>query len=239
MLGQIVCRLVKSMPGTLLVLLLLVSLPLHASNQQPELKSIEIDPETVNLVHPIEVLSGRISSGDASIADIMNAIRIGKPGDVANILSVLYRMGDDPRVRALLYDLWKGIHHDGVDLPWDKLQHPVVRTALAAVMNRIAGGVVPELTDYLRAQADSDIELVQAQVAIALGMSGYLEDVPLLRRYAEGESDYVAESAIIGLAYVYKSEAKQVLIDLLEEFEGSRRGVYIDGILREAYLWKP
>lgn len=200
---------------------------------------ITVQPSSVQFAEPIQVLRDRIANGNASIADIKRAIIIGKPGDVANVLSALYNMRADPMVRSLLFDMWREVKTGRADLPWEKLQHPVIRTALAAVMNRIAAGTIPEFMDYLHSQAGSDIDLVRAQVALALGMTGYLEDVPLLKQYAEGESDYVAKSAILGLGYVYQDEAKQVLIGLHEKYKGSARGVYARGMLREAYQWKP
>jgi len=141
-------------------------------------------------------------------------------------------MRSNPRVRGILYDLWRDERQNHADLPWDKLQHPVTCTVLAGVMNRIASGTIPEFMDYLRAQADSDIELVRAQVVLALSMGGYLQDVPLHKRYAEGESEYVARSAIVGLAYVYQDEAKQVLLDLHEKYKGNERGAYVDYVAR-------
>jgi len=233
-------KLVKLTTRSLLLsFVLLYSLPLHATSQQIEAAPDIADPSAVQLAHPTEVLLKRISKGQASIADIKIALQIGKPGDIANVFSALYTMRRDPRIRGLMFDVWRDIRKEHADLPWEKLQHPVIRTSLAAVMNRIAAGTISEFLDYLRAQADSEIDLVRAQVALALGMTGYLEDLPQLKRYAEGESFYVAQSAIVGLGYVYRDEAKQVLLDLHEKYKGSVRGVYIAGMLQEAYQWKP
>lgn len=208
-------------------------------SQQATLAPIEVDPSTTQFVHPVVILRDRIVAGQASIADIKQAIKIGKPGDVANVMSALYSMRANPHVRSLMFDMWRDVRTTHTDLPWGKLQHPVVRTALAAVMNRIAAGTIPEFMDYLRSQADSEIELVRAQVALALGMTGYLEDLPVLKKLATEENEYVARSAIVGLGYVYQNEAKQLLIDLHKQYKDSDRGAYIAGMLQEAYLWKP
>jgi hypothetical protein len=218
---------------------MLYSLPSHAVSQQAGIAPITVDPATTEFADPVVVLRDRVASGTASIADIKRAIEIGKPGDIANVLAATYNMRANAQVRSLLFDMWREVKSTHADLPWQKLQHPVIRTALAAVMNRIAAGTIPEFMDYLRSQADSDIDLVRAQVAVALGMTGYAEDIPLLKKYAGDESYYVAKSAILGLGYVYNDEARQTLIELRDEYSGTARGVYITGMLREAYHWQP
>lgn len=225
---------------SLLACVSLYSLPSYAVSQQAGIAPVTVDDSAgIQLTDPVIILRDRVASGSASIADIKRAIKIGKPGDVANVLAATYNMRANPQVRSLLFDMWREVKSEHADLPWDKLQHPVIRTALAAVMNRIAAGTIAEFMDYLHSQADSDIELVRAQVALALGMTGYSDDIPQLKKYAQGESEYVAKSAILGLGYVYNDEAKQTLIDLREQYSGTPRGVYITGMLREAYLWNP
>lgn len=219
------------------VLLLLLALPCAA--EQRRLAPVTVDPNTAQLPSPTLILQQRIREGRASIKDIKQALGVGEVGDVANALTALYSMRRNAEVRELLYALWRDERQQYADLPWERLQHPVVRTAIAAVMNRIAAGTVDELLTYLRGQAEHEDKLVRAQVALALGMTGDLQDLPLLQRYADGDNEYVAQSAILGLGYVYHKQAKEALISLHNTHQDNARGHYIAGILRDVYQWRP
>lgn len=177
----------------------------------------------------------RIVARSATPAEVKRAVSIGPLGDRANILHALYSMRQSAWVRSLLFDLWRDQRKQHPAIDWQSMQSPVLRVALAATMNRIAAGTIPEFLDYLRAQANHELPLVRAQALMALGMNGDAQDIDSLVDGANGADHYVAQSAITGLAFMYSQPAHKALAQLAIKHKDSERGVFIKRILKGAY----
>jgi len=187
----------------------------------------------------IDALRQKIAARQASMADIKQALSTGGPGDIANAMHALYAMRASSMARSLMFDIWRNLQQEHPDLHWETLQLPVIRVALASTMNRIAAGTIPEFLDYIRSQSDSEESLVRAQVAMALGLNGDVQDIDLLVGGAAGDDHYVAQSAITGLAFMYIPQARDRLIELSGKYDNTPRGRLINEMLQSAYGWTP
>ena len=186
---------------------------------------------------PASIYLNKVIAKKATIQEIQRSLSLNKPGDVANIMHALYSMRHSPIVRNLLRDLWYENQQAREQIPWQRLRSPVIRVALASTIHRIFPGVSDEFVSYIRAQGQHQSFLVRAQVAIALGLSGEPQDVALLASYLDGESDYVADSAVVGLAYMYNQEAKQSLIQAIKRVKDKKRLDLIREALLRTYNW--
>lgn len=183
-----------------------------------------------------DIILAKIVSGRASLDDIKSGLRTGKSGDIANMLHALYVMRDSLIIRKLLHSMWYERRDLHPDIAWHRLQSPVVRVALASTLNRILRGNTREFLDYIRGQKDHEIFLVRSQVAVALGINGELQDIDILSAYVLDESDHVAKSAVTGLAFMYRPQARDELVRLLElQPDDSKRARLIRQALLHAY----
>ncbi|NKB37812.1 MAG: hypothetical protein GKR93_11680 [Gammaproteobacteria bacterium] len=102
-------------------------------------------------------------------------------------------------------------------------------------MNRIQIANTEEFQSYIRSFKDHEHEFIRAQVVVALGFNGDPEDVTYLNEMAEGDNDYVAQSAIAGLGLMNNNEAKEALIKLGTRYLDTERGAIVNGMLRDGY----
>ncbi len=180
-----------------------------------------------------DIVLAKVVSGQASLSDIKSGLSVGKPGDTANLMHALYAMRNSLIVRKLLHAIWYSRRDLYPDIPWGRLELPLVRVALASTLNRTFGSNTREFLDYIREQQDNETFLVRSQVAVALGMHGAPQDIDTLVGYVSDNSDHVAKSAITGLAFMYSARARQELIRLLELQRGNEKRAYL---IREALL---
>jgi len=185
-----------------------------------------------------DIILAKIVSGRASLSDIKSGLSVGKPGDTANLLHALHTMRDSLIVTKLLHAIWYQRHDLHPDIPWERLELPLVRVALASTLNRTFGSNTAEFLDYIREQRDNEIFLVRSQVAVALGMNGDPQDIDTLAGYVSDKSDHVAKSAITGLAFMYNAKAREELIHLLElQSDNDKRARLIRKALLHTYSW--
>ena len=109
------------------------------------------------------------------------------------------------------------------------------RIALASTLNRIQITNTEEFQSYIRSFKEHEHEFIRAQVVVALGFNGDPVDVPYLNDMADGDNDYVAQSAIAGLGLMNNNEAKQALIKLGTRYLNTERGAIVNGMLRDGY----
>ena len=215
-----------------LLLILILQLFLSESVLSQDLKSGQIGTR----LSQVDIVLAKVTSGQASLSDIKSGLRAGKPGDTANILHALYAMRDSLIVKKLLHSMWYGRQDLHPDIPWERLQSPVVRVALASTLNRIFHVNNQEFLDYIRGQKDNEIFLVRSQVAVSLGINGDPGDIDVLAAYVLDKSDHVARSAVTGLAFMYSPKARDELIRLLElQRDNSKRKRLIQEALLHTY----
>lgn len=188
-----------------------------------------------------ERLKRSILVGHATLADVRIALTDRNISDLTNTLHALYAMRWHRGVLHLLDDLWALKRDRYPELAWDLIERPPARIALASTLNRIKIVDTREYQEYIRSHKAAQHEFDRAQVAVGLGFNGDPKDIPLLRGYAHGENRYVVQSAVTALGLMESEPAKQVLIDLGEEFKEKEpaRSTLIGEVLRAVYRWPP
>ncbi|HTT09200.1 MAG TPA: HEAT repeat domain-containing protein [Gammaproteobacteria bacterium] len=176
-------------------------------------------------------------TGRASLADVRLALTERNVSYLTNTLHALYNMRWHRGVWHLLDDVWAGKRDAYPELSWDLLEKPPARVALASTLIRIKIVDTREYQEYIRSQKDARHEFTRAQVAVALGFNGDPDDIPLLRKYAEGSNPYVAQSAITGLGLMGSDPAKKTLAELRDAFKDKEpaRSKLIAEVLDAAY----
>lgn len=182
-------------------------------------------------------LRTRITYGQAKLAEVFQALTEQDVGALTNTVHALYSMRWHRGVTSLLDDLWLIKKEKRPELAWELLAKPPVRIALASTINRIKTFETHEYLEYIRAHQDDAHEFHRAQVVIALGFNGDPKDVPYLKKMADGDNHYVAQTAITGLALMNDSAAKHALVELLKKYDGDNRGDLIQEVLIKAYNW--
>lgn len=192
---------------------------------------------SVNSFNEFDSLYKKIVSGRATLREIEYSLSVGTLGDTANIVHALYTISTSIIVRKLLHDLWYEETARRPHIPWQRLKNPIVRVALASTIERMLPGASKEFLTYIRQQKDHEAYFVRAQVAVSLGLIGEQNDLPLLIDYLSDSSDYVFQSTVVGLAYMYNSGAKSALIRSLTEIASEHRRKLVREALLYTYDW--
>jgi hypothetical protein len=182
-----------------------------------------------------DILRTRIASGQASLAEVRNALTDQDAGGLTNTMHALYSMRWHRGVNHLLEDMWQLNTAKYPEISWDIIREPPVRIALASTISRIQVADIGKYLDYIRSFRDHEHEFIRAQVVIALGLNGYKEDVPYIKSMADGDNHYVAQSAITALALMNSNPAKDALIDLWFKHKDTPRQQLIQEVLDRAY----
>ena len=185
------------------------------------------------------LLQQKIRQGSASLGEVRLAFTDTDVGSLTNAAHALYAMRGDPAVRRLTDDLWalKKDAHPG--LAWELLAKAPVRIALASTLNRIKGIAATEQRAYIRAHKFDAHEFHRAQVVFALGVNGDPADIDYLKSMAAGENDYVAQSAISGLALMGGEAARDALAEIWRDARGAPRGDLAKAMIERVYNVTP
>ncbi len=184
-------------------------------------------------------LRQKITYGRATLADARRALTDPDPVSLANTIHALYTMRQHRGVIHLLDGMWAIDEAKFPELAWESIAQPPARIALASTLNRIRIVRTEIYIDYVRAHKDDAHEFNRAQVAVALGFNGHLDDLSYLEAMSDGDNHYVAQSAITGLSLFGGKQARNILIKLAEKYRGTSRGDLMAEMLRQAYRWPP
>ena len=185
------------------------------------------------------ILRRKITYGDASLHDVLQALTDNDTRSLANTVHALYGMRIHRGVIHALDGLWKNDIERYPEFAWSAIKTDAVRIAIASTLNRIRIVETDEYLNFIRSKQNSDNSFNLAQVCIALGINGAPQDLDFLKRMAAGEDHYVAQSAITALSLFGGNRARDTLIDLAKSHRGSSRGDLITELLRKAYDWPP
>ena len=183
----------------------------------------------------IESAKKLIIYGNASIAQVRRALTEKDTAELTNTVHALFSMRWHRGVFNLLYKMWTMEVEEYPELNWKAIEKEPTRIALASTLNRIQITKTEEFQNYIRSFKEHEHEFIRAQVVVALGFNGDPVDVPYLNEMAEGDNDYVAQSAIAGLGLMNNNEAKQALIKLGTRYLDTERGAIVNGMLRDGY----
>ncbi len=184
-------------------------------------------------------LRQKITYGRATLADARRSLTDPDPVSLANTLHALYTMRQHRGVIHLLDGMWAVDEGKFPELAWEHIARPPARIALASTLNRIRIVRTETYINYVRAHKDDEHEFNRAQVAVALGFNGHLDDLPYLEAMSDGDNHYVAQSAITGLSLFGGKRARNILIKLADKYRGTSRGDLMTEMLRHAYRWPP
>ncbi len=180
-----------------------------------------------------------ITFGDASLAEVKQALTQEDIGELTNTMHALYSMRWHRGVYYILYDLWHLKKDKYPDFAWTAIESIPARIALASTINRIQIYDAEEFQDYIRAHMYDEHEFHRAQVVVALGLNGNPDDVDYIKEMAAGDNAYVAQSAISSLAMVGHEKARDAMIDLYNQHQDNARGDLLQSLLKKAYDWEP
>ena len=200
-------------------------------NQDSEAKVNRVSGPNIQL----DNARSKIVYGNASLAEVRQALADPDVANLTNTMHALYSMRWHRGVFKLLYKMWEFDSENYPELNWKEIRKEPVRLALASTLNRIQISDTKIFQDYIRSFKNHEHEFVRAQVTVALGFNGDPEDIAYLREMAEGNNDYVAQTAIAGLGLMNNDEAKNALIELGKRYQKTERGAVINGMLRDGY----
>lgn len=184
------------------------------------------------------LLQQKIRQGSASLAEVRLALTDTDVGSLTNAAHALYAMRGQAWARRLAEDLWALQKDAHPGLAWELLAKAPVRIALASTLNRIKGGGA-EQRAYIRAHKFDEHEFHRAQVVFALGINGDPADIDYLKSMAAGENDYVAQSAISGLALMGGEAARDALAEIWRDARGAPRGALAKEMIQRVYNVTP
>lgn len=184
-------------------------------------------------------LQRKITFGQATLAEVRQALTDNDTGNITNTLHALYSMRWHRGVIHLLYEMWDLKKGKYPELAWDIIDKAPARIALASTICRIQITGTGKYLQYIRSHENDKNEFNRAQVVIALGLNGDAADVDYIKKMADGDNVYVAQSAITALSLVGHKKASDAMIDLWFKYRGTPRGNLIQELLRQAYNLTP
>ena len=185
------------------------------------------------------LLQHKIRQGSASLAEVRLALGDTDVGSLTNAAHALYAMRGHAWARRLADDLWALRKDAHPGLAWELLAKAPVRIALASTLNRIKGFAAAEQRAYIRAHKFDVHEFHRAQVMFALGVNSDPADIDYLKSMAGGENDYVAQSAISGLALMGGEAARDALAEIWRDARGTPRGDLAKEMIQRVYNVTP
>jgi len=202
----------------------------------------EYPQDTVRAAHPsrpsarqYDLLREKITFGRATLAEVRQALTEPDAAALTNTVHALFSMRWHRGVFKLLYEMWELDRSKYPELNWEEIGKAPVRIALASTLNRMQISGTKVFQFYIRSFRDHEHEFIRAQVVVALGFNGDPLDIPYMMSMANGDNDYVAQSAIAGLGLMNNNEAQQALQVLQTELDDSRRSTIVESVLRDAY----
>ncbi len=228
--------------------LLLVSLIfITACNQDSTDNIVSTDLETKNDIAATKEiqklnypnLQELITYGRANLHDVRQALTETDPASLSNTVHALYAMRWHRGVLHLLNGLWQLDRQKYPELAWEKLSKAPARIALASTINRIKIVDTDEQLEFIRSHKYDEHEFHRAQVSIALGFNGAIEDINYLKEMANGDNHYVTQSAITALGLMGGDRARDALVDLWKQHRKTPKGELAKDLLLKAYKVVP
>lgn len=220
----------------------LLACPVHAALAEQNTAARAAPPDTASVPHPAvnyRFLNRKITYGKATLAEVRQALTENDTGEITNTLHALYSMRWHRGVIHLLYDMWDLKKEKYPELAWDIIDKAPARIALASTICRIQITGTEKYLQYIRSHEDDKHEFHRAQVVIALGLNGDPADVGYIKKMADGDDVYVAQSAITALSLMGHKKASDAMIDLWFKYRNTPRGDLIQELLLQAYNLSP
>tara|TARA_R110002072_G_C7974566_1_gene535223 strand:+ start:10706 stop:11458 length:753 start_codon:yes stop_codon:yes gene_type:complete len=180
-------------------------------------------------------LQNIITYGRANLHEVRQALTDTDPASLSNTIHALYAMRWHRGVLHLLIGAWELDRQKYPELAWEQLAKAPARIALASTINRIKIVETDEQVNFIRSHKHDEHEFHRAQVSIALGFNGAIEDIDYLKEMANADNHYVTQSAITGLGLMGGDQARAALVDLWKQHRGTSKGDLAEDLLLKAY----
>ena len=208
------------------------------NNEETKNNSRNINTDKTTQIN-YKLLQKKILYGAAEVFDVKQALTQNDVGALTNTVHGLYAMRWHRGVYNLLEDIWAQKREDYPNFAWESLDKIPVKIALASTINRIKIINTEEQLKFIRAHKDDEHEFHRAQVVVALGMNGDLDDIEYIKSMAMDDNHYVAQSALSGLALMGGEEAKYALAEIWKKFQGTPRGDLAEQLIQKVYKVSP
>lgn len=182
-----------------------------------------------------ENLQKLISYGQANLHEVRQALTQPEAASLSNSINATFAMRWHRGVIHLLNGAWQLDQKKYPELAWEQLSKAPARIALASTINRIRITGTDEYLAYIRSYKYDEHEFNRAQVSIALGFNGAVQDIDYLKEMANGDNHYVIQSAITALGLMGGKQARNALVDLWKEHRGTNKGELVEELLLRAY----
>ena len=93
--------------------------------------------------------------------------------------------------------------------------------------------------EYIRAHKYDNHEFHRAQVVVALGINGDIDDLEYIKEMAMADNHYVAQSAISGLGLMGGEQAKYALAEVWKAHQNTKRGELAKSLIQKIYKETP
>jgi HEAT repeat protein len=184
-------------------------------------------------------LQRKIITGQASLAEVRQALCDPDIAALTNTVHGLYSMRWHRGVVNLLDDMWALRRDRAPEIRWEQIEKAPVRLALASTLVRLKPFGDEEYIHYLREHRRDAHEFHRAQVVVGLGFNAAAEDVPYIEEMAGGDNTFVAQSAITALGLMEIPAGKEALLRLRDRDFDDGRQVIVEEVLKRAYGWTP
>ncbi len=184
-------------------------------------------------------LREKITFGEATIAEVRQALTEPDVVNLTNTLHALYSMRWHRAVLHLYQNLWDRRREKYPELAWDLLEKIPPRIALASTINRVRIFHTEEYKAFIRSHRYADHEFIRAQVVVSLGLNGDPADIEYLIKMVDSNNHYVVQTAITSFALMGHFRAKEAMISLEEKYRDGPRGELLRELLKKAYKWTP
>lgn len=220
-------------------LLLSVSLPVAAGSDSAARETTSGNRAVATQAPDYNQLRRKIAAGQATLAEVRQALTDKDIGRLTNTLHALYSMRWHRGVIYLLGNMWELGKERYPELNWDSIAVAPARIALASTLSRIYYDDNDEYLEFIRSHANDEHEFHRSQVVVALGFNGDIDDVEYIKTMADGDNHYVAQSAITGLSLMNRKAASDAMIELWRKHRGTPRGDLLLELLRQVYNLVP
>ncbi len=173
--------------------------------------------------------------GHANLYEVRLAFTETDQASLSNTINATYSMRWHRGVIHLLNGAWENDQQKYPEIAWEQLNKTPARISLASTINRIKITGTEEYLDFIRSYKYDKHEFNRAQVCIALGFNGALEDIEYLKEMATSDNDYVIQSAVTALGLMGGNQARDALVDLWKDSRDTPKGELVEDLLLKAY----
>ena len=196
-----------------------------------------LQPSSIQLKN-FQQLQNKTIYGTATLSEVKELLTYPDLAGLTNSMHAMYAMRWHRGVLELLSDLWQNNQTPYPKIVWEEINKPPVRIALASTLARINQDDKEEWLNYIHSHKDDAHEFHKAQTIIALGFNADPADIKYIKTQIEGDNRYVTQTSITALAIMENPQAKNTMIELLEDYKDNPRATLLRDLLKKVYSWE-